>query len=303
MRWKLLPMLLLWLTVAGGCKHGNHYAGLQSALEQFVADKDAHIGIAVIIDGRDTVAVNAHEQFPMLSVYKFPIALAMAEVCRERNIPLDRMIEFGRDDLHADTYSPMTVHILSSSTVHTEELKMPMTSLLRYMLQQSDNNASDIVMREAGGADTVDSYLKKIGIDGIRVYCSEADMHSDNSLCYANSSTPMAMARLMDWFDNMHDDSISATIKHMMETCATGTGRLQAPIVDAGGVTGHKTGTGFELPDGRLMAVNDAGYVHLPDGRRYYIAVFIDNSGYDLEASEALIAEISRIVVEEMLRH
>lgn len=73
--------------------------------------------------------------------------------------------------------------------------------------------------------------------------------------------------------------------------------------MDAGGVTGHKTGTGFELPDGRLMAVNDAGYVHLPDGRRYSIAVFIDNSGYDLEASEALIAEISRIVVEEMLRH
>ena len=89
----------------------------------------------------------------------------------------------------------------------------------------------------------------------------------------------------MDWFDNMHDDSISATIKHMMETCAAGTGRLRAPIVDAGRVTGHKTGTGFELPDGRLMAVDDAGMCIC---RRSPIlrAVFIDNSGYDLEASE-----------------
>lgn len=48
------------------------------------------------------------------------------------------------------------------------------------------------------------------------------------------------------------------------------------------------------------MAVNDAGYVHLPDGRRYTIAVFIENSAYDMPSTEALIAQISRIVLNHL---
>ncbi len=61
-------------------------------------------------------------------------------------------------------------------------------------------------------------------------------------------------------------------------------------------VIGHKTGTAFKLPGGRIMAVNDAGYVHLPNGHRYSIAVFIENPGYDMEQTETLIAEISQII-------
>ena len=38
------------------------------ALEDYIEDKDARIGIAVIIDGKDTVSVNGKREFPMLSV-------------------------------------------------------------------------------------------------------------------------------------------------------------------------------------------------------------------------------------------
>ena len=41
---------------------------------------------------------------------------------------------------------------------------------------------------------------------------------------------------------------------------------------------------------------NDAGYVFLPDGRRYTITVFVEDSGYDMARTSALIAEISGIV-------
>ena len=81
-----------------------------------------------------------------------------------------------------------------------------------------------------------------------------------------------------------------------METCATGKDRLVAPLATLPVRTGHKTGTGFELPGGRLMAVNDAGYVFLPDGRRYTITVFVEDSGYGMARTSALIAEISGIV-------
>lgn len=298
-RWSLVFHLSLFLTLTFfcSCRANNSYTGLQDALDEYVKGKEAEIGVAVIIDGVDTVAVNGNKDFPMLSVYKFPIALALGEYYRQNNLNIDTPVVILKDDLHVDTYSPMTEKILASSEVMTDSLTMPTMELLGYMLQQSDNNASDIALRKVNGAAYVEQYLNIIGAGGVNVRNSEAEMHADNSLCYANSSTPVAMAALIDRFDREHNDSISLAIKNLMETCETGVDRLAKPL--EGAVVGHKTGTGFSLPDGRLMAVNDVGYVHLPDGHRYTIAVFIANSAYSMAETEALIAGISEIT----LRH
>lgn len=71
------------------CSSQHKYADLQKALDDYVADKDANIGVAVIIDGVDTVTVNGEKEFPMLSVYKFPIAMALSEHYRQNNLPID----------------------------------------------------------------------------------------------------------------------------------------------------------------------------------------------------------------------
>ena len=114
------------------------------------------------MDGRDTISVNGDGEFRMLSVYKFPRALAFAEHCRNRDLPFDYQVSVFPEDLHPDTYSPMTEKILASSQLTTDTLKMAAIQLAAYMLQQSDNNASDIVLREMGGAESVDSYLRTL---------------------------------------------------------------------------------------------------------------------------------------------
>lgn len=196
----------------------------------------------------------------------------------------------------------MTEKILASSRIYTGGLSMSTGDLLTYMLQQSDNNASDIILNSIGGVQFVNDYLSLIGAEGIKVKNSESEMHDNTSLCYDNSSTPLAMASLLDDFDRNYNDSLSVEIKSIMETCSTGTARLAKPLTQANATIGHKTGTGFTLPDGRLMAVNDAGYVHLPDGRRYSIAVFIEDSGYDMAATESIIADISEIVLSSIAK-
>lgn len=293
---KLLPLMAALAMTGCGARADRlvNYDGLQESLTEFVADKDANIGIAVIINGSDTVSVNGDKHFPMLSVYKFPIALALGEHYRLNNLSLSEPIAVLPEDLHRDTYSPMTDKIIASAAHASGNLLIPTVELVAYMLQQSDNVASDIILKTAGGAAQVGKYLRDSGITGANVKSSENEMHIDNSLCYANSSTPRGMASLMDKFDREANDSISIEIKRLMETCETGTARLPKPLTDAR--IGHKTGTGFVLPDGRLMAVNDAGYVHLSNGRHYSIAVFIENSAYDMPQTEELIAEISRIV-------
>jgi len=279
------------------CANSKRYSAMQSELESFVSDKDAEIGIAVIIDGRDTVAVNGSRQFPMLSVYKFPISLVFAESCRADSMGLDITVEVTEDDLHPGTYSPMTEKLLASAESHVSPLMLPAKDLLEYMLQFSDNNASDIILRAVGGPGAVQRYLAQIGVDGINVRSSEDEMHDDNGLCYANSASPVAMAELFDRFDTGFNDPVSMEIKHILESCSTGVDRLAKPLLPTNAIIGHKTGTGFILSDGKIMAVNDAGYVHLPNGQRFSIAVFVENSGYDLAQTEALISGISRIVL------
>ncbi len=290
----LLSSILI--TACSGHANKSNYNKLQSALEKFVENKDAIIGIGVIINDKDTVEVNGNTPFPMLSVYKFPIALAYADFCRSNRLDFATPICVTKEDLHLDTYSPMTEKILAADKLSTDGLTIPAKELLKYMLQQSDNNASDIILRETGNAAAVQKYLNSLKSNEVKVSNSENDMHADNQLCYANNSTPLAMTRLINKFDKEANDSLSIEIKQIMETCETGGDRLVKPLAETA-VIGHKTGTGFLLDDGRLMAINDVGYVHLPDGSRYAIAVFIENSGYDIMQTEALIADISRIVL------
>lgn len=299
---KCFICMTLFLLMACARTPGDSFGPLQDELEEFISGKDAKIGIAVIIDRTDTISINGDREFPMLSVYKLPIALAMAERYRTAGLTFDHPVEIFKENLHPDTYSPMTEKILASSRIYTGGLSMPTGDLLTYMLQQSDNNASDIILNSIGGAQFVNDYLSLIEAEGIKVKNSESEMHDNTSLCYDNSATPLAMASLLDDFDRNYNDSLSVEIKSIMETCSTGTARLAKPLTQANATIGHKTGTGFTLPDGRLMAVNDAGYVHLPDGRRYSIAVFIEDSGYDMAATESIIADISEIVLSSIAK-
>lgn len=112
------------------------------------------------------------------------------------------------------------------------------------------------------------------------------------------------MARLFDRFYRLgmcDADPVSRRIASIMLDCATGLQRLPSPLEAAGAGIGHKTGTGDVSAEGRIIAVNDAGCVFLPDGRAYSIAVFVADSAYDMAMTEKIIADISAIVLSETL--
>lgn len=296
---KLITLIAIAFTImlAQSCGKATPVSSLQKELSEYVEGKDASIGIAVIIDREDTVAVNGNHAFPMLSVYKFPIAVALGEYMHHTGNIIPDTLTIRQSDLKPDTYSPMR-EIYKDK----ESFQLTLDELLAYALQQSDNNASDILLNIMGGTDNAMLELKRLGIEKVNVVSTEAEMYEDNRLCYDNSSTPVGMARLLDCFDHEFDDPYAKKVKLLMETCATGLNRLAKPLTGTNIVIGHKTGTGFTLPDGRLMAINDAGYVHLPDGRSYSIVVFIENSGYDMEQTEEIVAKISEIVYNHLYR-
>lgn len=270
------------------------YSQIEQRLDTYIRAKSARIGVAVIINGTDTISVNGRQEFPMLSVYKFPQALAVADYCTNHNMSLNDTIRISAAEMKPDTWSPMR------DKYGRKDMALPLSEILAYSVMHSDNNACDVLFQLIGGPQLADSLMKELGYDEIHIQSTEAEMHNDPNLCYANRATPLQMAALFDRFYRQamrHDSPILEAVGAMMMQCVTGNNRLPLPLMPTNAEIGHKTGTGDVNSQGRIIAVNDAGYVFLPNKQGYAIAVFIADSGYGMADTEKIIADISEIVL------
>lgn len=268
---------------------------LEAQLKQAISGKKAEIGIAVIMDGKDTVTVNNDIHYPLMSVFKFHQALALLDYLEKQELPLDTKLPITKDDLKPNTYSPLRDKYPNGG------FEMSIADLLKYTLQQSDNNACDILFHFQGGTKQADEYIRSLGISNCAIVMTENDMHQDTDLCYKNWTTPLAAAELLEVFLNkpLFAKENKEFIFRTMTECETGKDRLVAPLLDKKGITiGHKTGTGDRNAKGQQIAVNDIGFVLLPNGRSYSIAVFVKDSKEDNPMNSKIIADISRIVYD-----
>lgn len=267
---------------------------LETQLKQAIRDKKAEIGIAVIINGKDTVTVNNDIRYPLMSVFKFHQALALADYMGKQKQSLQTRLPIRKSDLKRDTYSPLRDKYPEGG------IQMSIADLLKYTLQQSDNNACDILFDYQGGPDAVNQYIHGLGIEECSIIATEATMHEDLDLCYQNWTTPLAAAELLEVFlrKPLFDKEYKDFIYQTMVECRTGQDRLVAPLLDKKVTVGHKTGTGDRNKKGQQIGCNDIGFVVLPDGRTYSIAVFVKDSEESNGVNSKIIADISRIVYE-----
>ena len=270
---------------------------LKTLLEQAIKGKKAEIGIAVIIDGKDTVTVNNDIQYPLMSVFKFHQAVALADYMDKKRLPLGTLLSIKKSDLKPNTYSPLRDQFPQGG------FEMSIADLLKYTLQQSDNNACDILFQYQGGVDAVNQYIHSLGVTDCAIVCTENEMHQDESLCYQNWTTPLAAARLLEIFrkEALFPQEYKDFIYQTMTECQTGQDRLVAPLLDKKVTIGHKTGTGDRNDKGQQVACNDIGFVLLPDGHVYSIAVFVKDSAENNQENSKIIADISRIVYEYII--
>lgn len=270
---------------------------MQTAFDKYTRNLKAKIGVAVIVNDRDTIEVNGDREFPMFSVFKFPLALAVAEYSDRKGGQLSDVINIDSNSLIPDTWSPMLKK-------YGQQLsRMSLRELLEWSLQESDNNAADILLNYVGGLEGLNSLMQDLNFPpSITIGASEEDMNRDNYKSYLNRSNPKDMASLFNRFNNeLRNRSKSfAEIGKMMENCNTGTDRLQAPLNSTDAILGHKTGTGFITSDSIISALNDCGYVNLPDGSHYSIAVFVADSPYTPEETTRIIAELSKIAYSSL---
>ena len=249
-----------------------------------VAAQNEVVGGCVKKDGVAT-GINQTSRFAMYSVMKFPQALYVADYLFRNNIELNAEVMVKKENLMQDTWSPML-------ETFEGERRFTYSELLTLSLQQSDNNACDILFEQCGSPKTVEKYIRRLGFNDIRIRKKERQMHVNPALSDKNWCTPQAMVELLEWFVAHHNDNEQLRfVWKLMEECQTGGDRLPAAVPTSAKVV-HKTGTGYPLPSGLPSGICDVGII-IDDGRQVPIAVFITNP-----SSQSRIAEVAKRLIE-----
>lgn len=263
---------------------------LEEQIQSIIKNTKAKVGVAVLTDLGERITVNDETSYAMLSTFKFPLALAVLNHMDKNNIPLDSALFVTRADLLPNTYSPLRDENPAGN------IYIPLRKLLEYNIALSDNNACDILIRFLGGTAMIQQYVDRLGIRNMTITATEDDMHRlDNP--YLNTTRPSAAVELLEKF--MTRKLLSPVYQQFLEktmiATSTGTDKIKGMLPESV-VVGHKTGSSDRTKAGIKIADNDMGFVFLPDGHHFSIAVFVMESKETDRENAAVIAKISKTV-------
>ena len=269
------------------------------------------------IGGKEVIAFNGDEPFAMASTYKVAIAAAVLDRVDRKELSLGQLVE-----VPPGMY--VTGVVALAETFPHPGIQLSVANLIEVMITESDNTATDVSMGLAGGSAAVTKNLRRLGIKDFRVdrttreilmdfyglpgatpeivagairnnpalVMAQVDPNADFEADPRDHTTPLAMLQLLLAIDGgkaMSPESREFLLGVMSRT-RSGPGRLKG-LMPMGTPVAHKTGTAGGI-------ANDVGYITLPDGRRFAIAVFTNSSKTSVADRDRAIAEIARTLFD-----
>jgi beta-lactamase class A len=279
-----------WMAVAGAVAahavRDSSVRQLRTEIEKLAAPAHGHVGAAaLLVESGETISWHGEQRFPMQSVYKFPIAMAVLHRVDEGKLSLDQQVEID-PAVDAPVYSPIRDKYPKGG------VKLPLRELLRAAIVDSDGAACDLLLRLVS-APEVTKYLEGLGVSGLKVVATEKEMSQDPMVQYRNWATPDAAVQLLGKFqlgEGLSSASRTLLMRWMTDT-EIGPHRIKG-LLPPGTQVAHKTGTDGTT-NGLTRATNDIGLMTLPDGRHLAVAVFVADSKEDEATREAVIAKIA----------
>jgi|SRR3954469_1182139 beta-lactamase class A len=269
-------------------------SSLKSNIEQLCKLKKATIGVALYdFQTGDTLSIHGDTHFPMQSVFKLHIALALMDEVEKGKLSLDKKIEITQKELLPNTWSPLRDD-------YPAGVSLTLETILSYMISKSDNNACDILLRQLGGVAVVNKYIHTLNMNDFSIRANEEEMSKDWNTQFLNWTTPKAATGLLEWISAAQEISASKNydlLVDMMIKTLTGPNRLKKGL-PPNAIIAHRTGTSDTNKEGITAAVNDIGIVELPIGKRFAISVFVSNSRENMETNEKVIADIAKLVAD-----
>lgn len=264
---------------------------LRQKLQQIVSTKNAVVGVSIIgNNGKDTLSLNGARHFPLQSVFKFHIALAVLSQIDKGKFSLNQKIKIEKKDLLPDLYSPIREKYPNGASLTIAEI-------LENTVSSSDNVGCEVLLRLLGGPQVVEEYFTKNKFKDISIKINEEVQQANWDLQFQNWTTPKAANEVLAAFyynkkKLLSQKSYDFIWKTMRDT-ETGKARIKGRL-PKGTVVAHKTGSSGANKEGLTAAVNDIGIVFLPNGRHFFISVFVTNSKENADTNEKIIADIAK---------
>ncbi len=335
-RFRSLHVTIIGLCMAFALSAGLAHAAGQSAplleqeLSRLQTSSEAVLGISVLhLESGRTASLNSQDLFPMASTIKVPVAVHILKLVDRKQLKLDTRVVLEEYDVYPSTYGPISDYLSPGSALTIRDL-------LALMLQTSDNNATDILMRVGGGTGAVRATMKELDLEKLRVdipiWMHIAEYLGNTKYTEKNPMSPEEFGQLVkveeargsqafmsspEVFDN--NPRNTATPQAMLELLSRiWRKQILAPastglLLDI--MYGCKTGAGRlkgSLPPGTRVAhktgtigqsTNDVGIIDLPGGAGHVaIVVYTKRSKKATSAErEAAIAQVARAAFDYFL--
>lgn len=268
-------------------------ADLQKQIELIAQPAQGRVGVAAtVLETGELVALHGDEQFPMQSVYKFPIGMAVLHQVDQGKLTLNQKVQITKGDYISERqHSPIR-------DKYPNGIDMSLNELLRYAVSESDGSASDVLLRVVGGAPVINAYLQSLGVTGVKVINTEREIGSDNAVQYKNWAQPTQMVVLLKALQEGRGVSKASQtlLMRLMTETPTGLHRLKA-LLPAGTVVTHKTGSSGTV-NGLAAATNDVGLITVPNGKHLAVVVFVADSKADETTRESVIANVAKVIFD-----
>src|SRR6478752_4596822 len=165
---------------------------LPSQFEKIAPEAKGRVGVAVeLLGSGETTDLHGDEHFPMHSVYKLPISMAVLQRVDRGELKLDQKVKVEPGDfVRTGMYSPVRDKYPSGADLTIAEL-------LRFTICESDGSTSDVLMKLIGGPGKVMLFLEEIHVPDIQVVNYEKEIGRDWETQYRNWATHKAALALL----------------------------------------------------------------------------------------------------------
>src|SRR4051812_10109655 len=275
------------------------FSTLQSQIGTIARQTDAVVGVAAIdLESGRRVSRHGADHFPMASVFKFPVAIAVLQRVDAGEFKLNDAItippaQFSRG------HSPLR------DSANGKPVTVTVRRLIELMVVESDNTAVDYFIRRLG-ATAITKRVHALGGTGVRVDRPENDIaeaiaaHGIAAYVHdiRDTATPDGMVRLLANFAKRKDGLTTASHDLLagLMTNSHNPVRL-ASALPSGVIAMHKTGT---MPG----VFNDVGIITSTDGKHHIaIAVFTKKAtAQNEDVALRVVGQIARSVYDAFTR-
>lgn len=262
-------------------------------IEKILKEANYKGGIAIKnLQSGGEIVIRGNDMFPMASVYKLPIAIAVLKKVERGELKRDQKFHLNKSDVLTGLRGPI------AKKYPDGEVDLTADELLKFMVSDSDNTACDFLIKIAGGANAITSELRKVQIENINVSRTESEIMATTNEPgpkELDAASPLAMIRL---YEKLRAEKIlnPGSTAYLLKLLTESNNPPHIPNgLPKDLKIAHKSGW-----CDKDLCVNDTGLVTLPDNKgNLAVAIFL-NGKVDFNKGSETISKIAKIGFEAL---